>query len=151
MRKISAIILSIIVTASTAFAAYNNRIDNDTPITYSELPDTAKNFISKNFAKEQVTHVTLDKDIISNEYKVVFASGTKLEFDGDGDWKELDCRYGAVPANLIPAKIADYVKSNYPNSKIVELKREHGNWEVKISGGLELTFSNKFKLVDIDD
>ena len=106
---------------------------------------------SKNFAKEKVSHITLDKDIMHNEYKVIFASGTKLEFNGDGEWREIDCRYSAVPHNLAPEKIAEHIKTHYPNSKITELKRKHSGWEVKITGGHELKFNNDCCLVEIDD
>lgn len=147
MKKITTIILSLVATATTAFAT----TDDDKPITFEQLPDAAKEFIHKHFAGEQVSHVVLDNDILDNEYTVVFTSGAKLEFNGDGSWKEIDCRYAEVPHSLVPEKIHNYLKSNYPNSKVRELKREHGGWEVKITGGLELTFNRDFKLVDIDD
>ncbi|MBE6176480.1 MAG: hypothetical protein E7146_05755 [Rikenellaceae bacterium] len=151
MKKITAIILTVVATATTALAATAIVTDNDTPITFNELPEAAKEFVHKHFGKEQVSHVTLDNDIIDKEYTLVFASGTKLEFNGDGDWKEVDCRYTEMPQGLVPEQIENYIKNNYPNSKIREIKREHGGWEVKITGGLELTFNRDFKLVDIDD
>lgn len=151
MKKITAIILTVVATATTALAATAIVTDNDTPITFNELPEAAKEFVHKHFGKEQVSHVTLDNDIIDKEYTLVFASGTKLEFNGDGDWKEVDCRYTEMPQGLVPEQINNYIKNNYPNSKIREIKREHGGWEVKITGGLELTFNRDFKLVDIDD
>lgn len=151
MKKITAIILTVVATATTALAATAIVIDNDTPITFNELPEAAKEFVHKHFGKEQVSHVTLDNDIINKEYTLVFASGTKLEFNGDGDWKEVDCRYTEMPQGLVPEQIENYIKNNYPNSKIREIKREHGGWEVKITGGWELTFNRDFKLVDIDD
>lgn len=147
MKKITTIILSFVATATAAFATF----DDNKPITFEQLPDAAKEFIHKHFNGEQVSQVVLDNDILDNEYTVVFASGAKLEFNGDGSWKEIDCRYAEVPHNLVPEKIHDYLKTNYPNSKVRELKREHGGWEVKITGGLELTFNRDFKLVDIDD
>lgn len=147
MKKIMIFAASLLLTSGVAFGA----TDDDRPIRYDELPATAQSFIADNFAKEQVSHITLDDGIMNDEYKVVFVSGTKLEFDGNGNWKELDCRYTEVPNTLVPTQIADYVKSNYPGSKITELKREHGEWEAKITGGLELTFDQSFKLVDIDD
>ena len=52
---------------------------------------------------------------------------------------------------LIPSAIVDYVNEYYPESKIVELKHDYRGWEVKLTGGLELTFNDNFKLVDIDD
>jgi hypothetical protein len=147
MKKIMIFAAMLLSTSGIAFGAN----DDDQPIRYDELPAAAQNFIAENFAKEQVSHMTFDDGLINDEYKVVFMSGTKLEFDGNGNWKELDCRYTEVPNTLVPTQIADYVKSNYPGSKITELKREHGEWEAKITGGLELTFDQNFKLVDIDD
>jgi hypothetical protein len=43
------------------------------------------------------------------------------------------------------------VAKKYASTKVVELKREHNEWEVKLSNGLELTFDKQFKLIDIDD
>lgn len=151
MKKISAFILSIIMTASAAFAANNILFDDDKPIDYSELPADAKAFIEKYFAKEQASHIILDKEIMGNEYKVVFASGVKLEFDSNGEWTEVSCRYSEVPNSLVPDKIQNYIANNYPEKKITEIKRKHGNWEAKITGGLELTFDRSYRLVEIDD
>ncbi|MBQ3172980.1 MAG: PepSY-like domain-containing protein [Alistipes sp.] len=147
-----AIILTVgIIGMTSAIAATCCLTDDDRPIKYDELPAETKSFVSKHFAKEEVSHTSLDNDLINKEYTVVFLSGTKVEFDGNGEWKEVDCRYSQVPTAIIPEAIAAYVKEHYPNSKITELKREHSNWEAKITGGLELTFNNNFKLVDIDD
>ena len=88
MKKITTIILSLVATATAAFATF----DDDKPITFEQLPDAAKEFIHKHFNGEQVSQVVLDNDILDNEYTVVFASGAKLEFNGDGSWKELDSR-----------------------------------------------------------
>lgn len=151
MKKIMFFVASLLLTSTVAIGAVSAANDDDRPIRYEELPDAARSFIEKHFGKEQLSHATVDEDIMDKEYKVVFTSGTKLEFDGKGEWIELDCRYSAVPADLVPQQIADYVKAHYPESKITELKHEYGNWEAKITGGLELTFNRDMKLVDIDD
>jgi hypothetical protein len=78
-------------------------------------------------------------------------SGVKIEFDGDGQWNDVECRGGAVPAAIVPQKIADYVAKKYPANKIVEISRDHNDWEVKLNGGLELTFNRDYRLVDVDD
>ncbi|MBR2976447.1 MAG: PepSY-like domain-containing protein, partial [Alistipes sp.] len=93
----------------------------------------------------------MDKGIVWDEYTVVFVSGTKLDFDDDGKWLEVNCRYSEVPAAIVPNQISDYVKSYYPKSKITEIKRERNEWEVKLTGGLELTFNSSFRLTDMDD
>ncbi|MBQ8366404.1 MAG: PepSY-like domain-containing protein [Alistipes sp.] len=151
MKRVAIAFCACVVCATSALAATCCIADDDRPIKYDELPAEAKSFVAKHFAKEEVSHVTLDNDLIGKEYTLVFLSGTKVEFDGDGTWKEVDCRYSNVPEAIVPAAIATYVKEHYPNNKITELKREHGNWEAKITGGLELTFNSSYKLIDIDD
>lgn len=151
IKRITMALGACVIFATSAIAAASYLTDDDRPIKYDELPAEAKSFVDKHFAKEEVSHVTLDNDLYSKEYTLVFLSGTKLEFNGDGAWKEVDCRYSHVPEAIVPTAIATYVKEHYPNSKITELKREHGHWEAKITGGLELTFNNNYKLVDIDD
>ena len=151
MKRITAIFLSIIMTATAAMATNINIFDDDKPIDYSELPADAKTFIEKNFAKEEISHIILDKEIMGNEYKVVLTSGAKVEFDNKGEWTEVSCRYSEVPHNLVPDKIQNYINKHYPEKKITEIQRKHGNWETKITGGLELTFDRDYRLVDIDD
>ena len=151
MKKISMIILALIVVRSPAVASDGAMFDHDRRIEYSQLPAEAQAFVKKYFADEQVTFVELDEGVVSNEYKVVFESGLKLEVDGSGNGLVVDCRNEAVPAPLVPKQIASYVESKHPNHKIVELKRERYEWEAKLSNGLELTFDKKYRLTDVDD
>lgn len=151
MKKITITLLAIIATATTAFATSLYFISDDKPVTYDELPAEAKAFIANNFANEEISHILLDKDVVTAEYDVVFLSGTKLEFDSRGEWKEVDMHNGSVPQNLVPQAIAEYVKKNYPNNEITELKRDKHHTKVGLKGGLELTFNKDYKLVDVDD
>ncbi|MBO5018562.1 MAG: PepSY-like domain-containing protein [Alistipes sp.] len=148
MRRLFLTAMSIILTAMGAMAM----IDNDErAIKYEELPAEARSFIAKHFPNEQPSYTIEDREFTHTEYKVVMASGVKIEFDGDGKWTEVDCRYTKVPEAIVPKKIADYVKANYPTSKIFEITKERNEWEVKITGGLELTFDSALNLIDIDD
>lgn len=151
MKTITTTLLAIMTTTSVAFAATLYIDNNDRPIKYEELPAEAKSFISAHFAGEEVSHIILDKDIVCNDYTVSFLSGTKLEFNGKGEWKEVECNKASVPEALVPQQIAEYVKTNYPQRAITEIKREHGNTEVKLNGGLELTFNSRYRVVDVDD
>lgn len=151
MRIITTALFAIMATASAAFATSLYIDNNDRPINYEELPAEAKSFISTHFGSEEISHIVLDKDIVCSDYTVAFRSGTKLEFDGGGDWTEVDCGRTSVPKALIPQQIADYVKTNYPDRAITELKREHGNTDIKLDSGLELTFNSRYRIVDVDD
>ena len=151
MKTLTTTLFAIIATATLAFAASSYSTTDDKPISYDELPAGAKNFITTYFANEQVSHVILDRDVISTDYNVTLLSGTKLEFNSRGEWKEVDTHKGIVPNALVPQAIAEYVTKNYPNREITEIKRNHTYTEVTLKGGLELTFNRDYKLVDVDD
>lgn len=151
MKKITIIMLALVAMLSPVVASQRAMTDHDRRIEYSQLPSEAQTFIKKYFSAERVTFVEMDEGIVSNEYKVVFESGLKLEFDGAGNWTEVDCRHEAVPAALVPKQIASHVAAKHHNQKIVELKRERHEWEVKLSNGLDLTFDKKYRLTDVDD
>ena len=151
MRKISTLLVAMMLFAAATATATARTDKDERQIDFKELPAEAQNFIKKHFAAESVSLVVVDKGIISNEYDVTFASGLKLEFEGDGQWSDIDYRQGEVPHDLIPKKIADYIAKHYPATKVIELSREKHEWEVKLSNGRELTFDKAFKLTDIDD
>ena len=144
-------LLTALLFGLTSAMAVGLNSNDDYPIKYDELPAEAKTFIAKNFAKEEISHITIDKGILNDEYNVIFISGIKLEFSEDGKWTEIDCRYSNVPDNLVPEKIREDVATHYPKNQITELKRDYNEWEVKITGGFELTFNKDMHLVDIDD
>lgn len=151
MKKISTIIFALMVMISPVMASDRAIFDDERRINYSELPAQAQTFIKSYFANERVSYVELDKGIVSDEYKVLFESGIKLEFDGAGNWIEVDCRRATVPAAIVPKQIAAYVAEHHRGHTIVELKRERHEWEAKLSNGYELKFDKRGRLTDVDD
>ena len=151
MRTITTTLIAVIASATTLFAASLWAQSEDRPVSYDNLPAEAQTFISTHFANEEVSHIILDRDVISVDYNVTFLSGTKLEFNSDGEWKEVDTRNGIVPNAIVPQAIAEYVKKNYPNREIREISRNHYHTEVTLTGGLELTFNKHNQIVDVDD
>ena len=151
MRKITILFFALAMFASAEATLAAERMDKDQRIEYGELPAKAREFITEHFGSERVAYAKLDKGLISNEYEVVFESGTKIEFGSEGKWQEIECRTGEVPRQLVPKKVVDYVAKHYPTARITELKHEHSAWEVNLGTGLELTFDKSYKLIDIDD
>lgn len=149
MKKSIFTLLGIILATASVVAA--TFVDDDRAIKYEQLPAKARKFIASHFPNEQPSYTFEDRDFAHTEYKVMLESGAKIEFDGNGEWSDVECRGGAVPAAIVPAKIADYVAKKYPSSNIVEISKDHNDWEVRLSGGLELTFDRNYRLVDIDD
>ncbi len=151
MKKITMTLFALAASTAALFAVSLTTSMEDRPINREELPAEAQKFIATYFADEEISHVILDRDVISVDYNVTFLSGTKLEFNSKGEWKEVETRNGVVPQHLVPQTIAEYVKTNYPNREITEIKRNHSYTEVTLKGGLELTFNKNYKIVDVDD
>ena len=93
------------LAAIFALGISNASADNDKLINKSELPVQAQQFIDNYFAGVELTYAKLERDFLERSYEVVLADGTKLEFTSRGDWKEVDCRYGEVPAGIVPQAI----------------------------------------------
>ena len=146
MKRILILALLVLLTG-TSFAL----VDDDRPIAVNQLPQKAQLFIKEHFPKEKVAYAKIERDFLEVKYEVVFASGSKVEFRKNGDWKEVDCRYTAVPAAIIPSKIIESVANLYPDNAIVQIDRNRRDYEVKITNGLELTYDLAFNLIEIDD
>lgn len=124
---------------------------NDKPIRPEQLPAKAKAMIERYFPGEKIAFAKQESELFETRYEVVLEGSAKIEFLGNGEWEEIDCRYKAVPEALIPPQLMAEVKARYPEAQVREIKRENGRHEVKLNNGLELLFNRKFQLVDIDD
>ena len=145
MKKIISTFALLVIAFGVACA------NTDRPIKADQLPAAAQEFIKAHFAKSTISFAKIDDELTYKEYEVMLTDGTKLEFNGEGEWKDIDCKYGDVPAAIVPKQITDYVAKNYPDAKIIKIDRDRRDDEVSLSNRLELTFDMQFNLVDIDD
>lgn len=142
MKKRMLMLLALVLTMCMPMMA-----DNDRVITFDQLPIQAQTLLKKNFADKVPLIVTVDFD----DYKVMYQSGEKVEFDKKGNWKELECKTSAVPTALIPDEIKAKVKTTFPDATIIKLGRDRRGFDVKLNNGMELEFDKKFQIVEIDD
>lgn len=130
----------ITIALLLALAAFvPTTVEAGTPISQSELPAAAMKFIKKYYPKVTIRKAEKDNDYRGVEYEVDLNNGAELEFNADGEWRDIKAAYGeAVPADLVPEGIAKYVAANYADLVIVELQRRRGGYEVELSNGAEL-------------
>ena len=126
-----------------------NMAANDKPISVNALPAKAQTLLSIHFGKQKVMLATVE-GVVSKSYDVVLKNGTKLEFDKKGNLTEVECKQGTVPYRLIPQAIKNYLKANYPRQTVKKLEIKKNEYEVELANGLDLTFNNRFQLVDMD-
>lgn len=144
MKKLAVLLVAIVAIFGVAKA------DNDRPVNVNQLPKAAQVFVKKHFAGKQVALAKEDKGFINSSYDVIFTDGSKVEFDGKGNWKEVKC--SKVPVAIVPAQIAAKARELYKDAVIVKIeKKDNGGYEVKLSNRQELEFNRQLQLTDIDD
>ena len=116
-------------------------------IPFDGLPAEAQTFIKTHFANVKVLQVSKE----FAEYEVILADKSRLEFDRSGNWKEVNCRDGAVPESVIPSRIQAYVKGNYSSDNVRTIERNIRCYEVKLASGFELEFDKNCNFKRIDD
>lgn len=127
------------------------RAGEDKIIPVAQLPAASQQLIKQHFATVKVAYAKVDTDWFDKDYEVVFTDGNKVEFRKDGQWKEISCKYGQLPAGVVPRAMADYVTKNYPGAKMLKIERDAKGYELKLDSGLELKFDLRYNLVGIDD
>ena len=116
------------------------------------LPQNAQQTLRKAFPKSQVTRVKVDKSILgSKEYEVILNNGTEIEFDNEGDWKEVDCGRQAVPAMFVLKSIQNYVRNNYKGQAIIKVDKDKNRYEVELVNGTDLEFDRAGNFLHVDD
>lgn len=143
MNSIKAILLLVAVMA----ISFNAKADHDQVITFNEMPEAAQALHKQYFADKVPLVVTVDWD----DYTIVYESGEKVEFDKQGNWKEISCRTSCVPAELIPEQIKTNIQATFPGAIVIKLDRNRRGYEVKLNNGLEVEYDPTFQVIDIDD
>ena len=124
---------------------------SDRIISVDQLPEPAKKFVEATFPGHAISYATIDVDFGSKSYEVRLDNGVEVDFDKDGTWDKVDCHFNAVPAHLVPATIAEYVKTHFPGTQIVKIDKERRGYEVELSNDFDLQFNKNGKFLRIDD
>lgn len=141
-----------VLALSFVFAStFNAMADRDVAISYKELPQTAQQVINANFKDVKVALTKKEVDFFGKSYDVIFTNGDKIEFDSNGHWEKISCKYSKVPTILIPSAILKYVDENFSNNPIIKIEKEKRGYEVELQNGLELEFNKNGQCVKIDD
>lgn len=115
--------------------------DDEKDIKFSELPQTAQNFILQYFPSGEATYIKREKDDGQEKYDVLLKNGTELEFDVNGNWTEVDCKYSRLPEGILPDRIATHIAENYPQNAPYKVEKKYGGYEVTVAGSLELIYT----------
>ncbi|PWM44128.1 PepSY-like domain-containing protein [uncultured Alistipes sp.] len=115
--------------------------DDEREISYGKLPSLARAFIETYFPDQSVSYAERDKDDGRREYSVVLSNGTEIDFDQNGDWESVDCKFSVLPEGIVPQSIAEDMAIRYPDAKAYKIERQLGGYELSIGQGRELVYA----------
>lgn len=145
MKKILTLLL--VVAGVSLTAAARDKYSHDVNV----LPAAARTVLKANFRPE-VSVIKIDRDFGRvSEYEVILTDGSEVTFDRKGNWKEVESpAKGSVPSRMIPKAIADYIKANRKNVRVVGMERKRGGYEIELSDGVEMKFDKSGRFVGYD-
>lgn len=107
---------------------------DDIYIMPEQLPQNALQFIQKYFPNVNILYAEMDK----KGYEVQLSNGVEIEFLRNGEFKEIEGNYVALPFEILPQSVANTVGKTYPNTVITKIKRKWNFYEVKLNNMMEL-------------
>ena len=116
------------------------------------LPAAAQSVLRQNF-NSSVSHIKIGKEFGRiREYNVIMTDGSEISFDKHGNWKEIETRRTAsVPSGLIPRPISTFVKDNQSKVNVTGIEKKNFGYEVELSNGVDVRFTEKGKFIRYDD
>lgn len=122
-------------------------------ISISELPSEGKSFLKNHFKKNKVYHIKRDK----HGYDIQLDKNIKVKLDYYAHWKQIKTKeYGALPQSiqkLLPKKTNSYIKQNFKDWRITEIKRKDYGYKVELDNGrrdAELKFNHNGDILKVD-
>lgn len=146
MKKFGLILVSLLLSTMALFAD-NEKITRDKSV----LPSVCRDFLSANFGQADISHIKIESNLLGTKgYDVILTNGVNVEFDKAGEWKEIEARHASIPMEVLPDKIAAYIKTHFAGNTIVSVDKDAREYEVKLNNDLELKFDRKgnFKRFD---
>lgn len=125
----------VCATMAVAASAAPENVD------FTKMPKKSQEFVQKNFPKEKIKTVIMDREASWDKYTVNFSSGSTVSFNGgSGDWAKVQMKDASVPATIIPAKIKAYAANKYPDQKIVMIETTTDGYKIGLSNKATIDF-----------
>ena len=148
MNKVLIFLIAFVFSVTSAYAFIDSyKVDR------KNLPEEAQQMLKDYFPKAKVSLIKVDRHLLKKtDYDVRLTNGTKIEFSNKGKWTSVDCGSKALPDELVPKTIRNYVEKNYSDVKIVSIRKRNAGYDIGLSDNIELRFNllGQFKGVKME-
>ena len=139
-----------IIFAAGAVFLFSGAFAQEKVISGDKIPSEIYDFVNKNFPDSKIVRVEHDRDLTESTYEVDLDNRTEITFSADKKPIEVDSET-ALPKDLIPVEISNYVTETYPDAFINGWEKEGKNHQIELSNGVDLVFDDENNLVEMDD
>ena len=115
----------------------------------TDLPADASSYITTHYAGQQILQVVKERDDLRLYYFVYLNNGTKLEFNREGEIREIEGST-AIPATALPVLIVSYVETNYPGTFIKAWQIDDTSQDVELSNNSRLEFDKNGNFLRVE-
>lgn len=137
-----AILLSFLSTAAVA--------DNERLITFNELPKAAQTFLNTYYADATIQYYKVKVCASLIVYTANFTEGREVQFDSGGHWTTVKSRKTPIPDGIIPTKIKNFVRAQFPANTILRIEHNSRLYEATLDNNIEITFNRSQRAIDIN-
>lgn len=103
-------------------------------ISPDQLPANILQFVNSYFQNSKIIYAEMDR----KGYEIALDNGVEMEFLRNGELKEIEGNYIALPLNILPQSVANTVSRTYPNNVVTKIKKKWNLYEVKLNNMMEL-------------
>lgn len=84
------------------------------------------------FPSQNIVTAQKQWGLLGSEYSVILSDSSRVSFDSDNVWDEVECPSSGVPSSMVPPQVSDYsLRSNLSFKKILEIEKESYGFKVK--------------------
>lgn len=117
--------------------------DGELAASIGQLPKSAKDYIDKFMHDKEIARVKAEEE----EFDVWFTTGEQMEFDLDGNIKEIECAAG-IPESVVDERVLNDVKSIDSEHYVVKIKKKsNGDYEVRLNNGMEIVYDASYNRI----
>lgn len=116
----------------------------------TEVSSVISNYTSTHFPDNPIIQSIKDTDGLELTYDITLEGEFFLEFNRKKEVIDIE-GLSKLPDSVIPAKLLEYMQSNYPDNFIIGWEVDDRNQQIKLENGLELEFNMNGVFLRIDN
>ncbi len=116
-----------------------------------QLPEEVTEFVQRHFSEKKIVGAEKDWDWLGAKYSVTVSDSTRICFNSENEWEEVESPSAGVPATMVPAQVAAYLRTSVPGVKILKIEKKGYGFYVELEGDAEIKLTEDGSPIERDN